>query len=758
MFKQLITNKILNFNVQIINNQLFESVLIFFIFLLPIISFAQKDTLGDQINNANDFQISIKKATKPIVVDGVLDELDWTNAKVADDFWQKYPDNKQHATTKTEARLTYDDHFLYIGFVCYDSSRNHIIPTLKRDAKFFDGDGISVTLDPINRQSNAYLFGVSPLGVQSETTIQSFGDPSFSWDNTWYANTKQYADKWTVEIAIPFKTLRYEAGKTNWGINFIRNDLKHGQYHTWARVPLQYQGFSLGFYGTLNWDAPPPVEKSNVILIPYLLGGLSKDFEQKNSKIEDVRRVGADAKIAINSQLNLDATINPDFSQIDVDEQITNLTRFNPFYPEKRTFFLENSDVLAELGAPPGERPFFSRRIGLDANAQRVPIQLGLRLSGNLNKTLRINALDMQTAKTSSQPAYNYGAVGIQQALVGRSFFKLGVLNRQNFADNKNDYIRNLSGEYSFTSKNNQWDGWLLLHHSIQPNITKENNFVNAGIWYHNERWEFLTMVDEAGKNYATGMDYFQRLDNYDALKDTTIKIGYKQSFNVFNYKIIPKNNKLIAQTEWQIINIFYWNFDKSFNDRSTEISNKILFKNTAQLRLSINNEDSRLPVNTAFTDYTPLPPAKYVFTNVSANFNTDIRKKLVLKGRMTYGEFYNGNQLGMSVGFDYRQTPWGVFAVRFERYDLQFPEPYKKSLLYLINTKAEFCFTKNLNWTTFLQYNTQADNFNINSRLQWRYKPMSDLFIVYTDNYAALPFGKKNRALVLKMNYWLNL
>jgi hypothetical protein len=719
--------------------------------------YAQTDTLGDQTHNAADYQIGIKRALKPIVVDGVLDESDWENASVAKDFWQKYPDNKTRAKTKTEARLTYDDHFLYIAFVCYDSSKNHIIPTLKRDAKYFDGDGIAVTLDPINRQSNAYLFGVSPLGVQSETTIQSFGDPTFSWDNIWVANTKQYADRWTVEMAIPFKTLRYEAGKTNWGINFVRNDLKHGQYHTWARVPLQFAGYSLGFYGTLNWDAPPPTEKSNVTLIPYALGGLSKDFEAKTD-VDKVGRIGGDAKIALNSQLNLDATVNPDFSQVDVDEQITNLTRFNPFYPEKRTFFLENSDVLAELGAPPGERPFFSRRIGLDANAQRVPIQMGLRLSGNLNKTLRINVLDMQTAKTTSQPSYNYAAAAVQQALVGRSFIKLGLLNRQNFTDAKNDYIRNLAGELSFTSKNNQWDGWFLFHHSVQPNITKNNNFTQAGIWYHNERWEFLEYFGETGTNYATGMDYYQRIDNYDALSRQTIKIGYKQNTMIFNYKTIPKKSKYVAQNEVQAFNAVYWNPNNSLNDRSLEVSDKILFRNTAQLRLSLFSEDSRLPVNTAFTDFVPLPPNKYVFTNVSARYNTDIRKKLVFKSSITYGEFYNGKQLAMTAGIDYRQTPWGVFGLRIERYDLQFPEPYKTNLLYLINSKAEFCFTKNLNWTTFLQYNTQADNFNINSRLQWRFKPMSDLFIVYTDNYATTPFDKKNRALVLKMNYWLNL
>jgi hypothetical protein len=424
--------------------------------LFPFLLIAQTDSLGNQLNNTNDFQVAIKKAEKPMVVDGILDEADWATAKTAKDFWMKYPDNKNRAETKTEVRLTYDDHNLYIGIVCSDSSRKHIIPTLKRDVNYFEGDGISVVLDPVNRMSNAYLFGVSPLGVQSDAAVQYFGDPVWSWDTKWLSAVKQYDDKWTVEMAIPFKSLRYEAGQTTWGINFIRNDVKHGQYHTWTRVPLQFLGYSLGFYGSLLWDAGPPIETSNVTLIPYVLGGASKNFETKQ-KTDNILRGGVDAKIALSSQLNLDATYNPDFSQVDVDEQITNLTRFNILYPERRTFFLENSDVLAELGSP-ASRPFFSRRIGLDAQGQRVPIQFGARLSGNLNKSLRINAFDMQTAATPNQPAYNYAAGAVQQAFMGRSFFKIGGMNRQDMTDfkrKKTDYTRELSGEVSYTSKNN---------------------------------------------------------------------------------------------------------------------------------------------------------------------------------------------------------------------------------------------------------------------------------------------------------------
>ena len=148
--------------------------------LIPTFIFAQKDSLGDQSRNHIDFQVGIKKTQTIIKIDGVLDEQDWANAPSAQDFWEKYPNNKKRAVTKTEARLTYDDHFLYIGFTCYDSSSRHIIPTLKRDVNYFDGDGIAVLLDPINRQSNAYLFGISPIGKRRGCIWFAFGTLRFT--------------------------------------------------------------------------------------------------------------------------------------------------------------------------------------------------------------------------------------------------------------------------------------------------------------------------------------------------------------------------------------------------------------------------------------------------------------------------------------------------------------------------------------------------------------------------------------------------
>jgi hypothetical protein len=150
------------------------------------------------------------------------------------------------------------------------------------------------------------------------------------------------------------------------------------------------------------------------------------------------------------------------------------------------------------------------------------------------------------------------------------------------------------------------------------------------------------------------------------------------------------------------------------------------------------------------------LPAGHYAYSTMGLNWSTDNRKQLLLETNLIAGGFYNGSQVSASVGLRYRAQPWGNFALRFQYNLLDFPDPFCDLEFFNITPRIEIFFNRNLNWTTFVQYNTQADNFNINSRLQWRYRPMSDLFVVFTDNYAVKIWGAKNRALVIKWNYWL--
>ena len=207
---------------------------------------------------------------------------------------------------------------------------------------------------------------------------------------------KRYPDRWVFEAAIPFKTLRYKKDIIRWGINFSRNDLTTTEKSSWTPIPRQLATASLAYTGVLDWDAPPPRAGRNISLIPFVVGNGNRRY-QPNQPFDGRADVGLDAKVSITSSMNLDATANPDFSQVEVDRQVTNLDRFELFFPERRQFFLENRDLFAMYGFP-DTRPFFSRRIGLAYNPvagrnEKVPIVAGARLSGKLTDGLRIGLL-----------------------------------------------------------------------------------------------------------------------------------------------------------------------------------------------------------------------------------------------------------------------------------------------------------------------------------------------------------------------------
>ncbi|MEL6652947.1 MAG: DUF5916 domain-containing protein [Bacteroidota bacterium] len=345
--------------------------------------------------------LQIKSIDEKVLIDGNLDEGFWESLPRTSPFINKWPVDSGYADSQTEVRMAYDQEFVYIAAVCQDGPE-YVIQSLKRDTDFFDSDGFSVVIDPVGRKTNGFFFGVNALGAQSEGLVGATmdeGDFNFDWDNRWYSAVQNYEDHWVVEIAIPFKTLRYEAGNKRWGINFIRNDIKRNRYSTWSYVPLNFMGIDMGYLGDLHWDQDPPVAKGNVSIIPYAIGGMSKDYEE-GTDLATTYNAGLDAKVALSPSLNLDLTVNPDFSQVDVDEQVTNLERFNLFFPEKRNFFLENSDLFSSFGIPP-TRPFFSRQIGLellpDGQPVPIPILFGARLTGNLTDKLRIGILDVQT-------------------------------------------------------------------------------------------------------------------------------------------------------------------------------------------------------------------------------------------------------------------------------------------------------------------------------------------------------------------------
>ena len=724
----------------------------------------------NQNNNLQDqYRLSIQQTSEKIIIDGDLSEDIWQKTEVADDFWMSYPvDNiRVEAEIQTEVRMAFDDLNIYFGIVCYGDD-NYIIQTLKRDKDFDGGDGFGIVIDPVNEKTNGFSFAISPAGVQTELlitgqtgrreTLEPGRSPqgvNLAWDNKWFSAVQNFPNKWTVEIAIPYKTLRFEADRKKWGINFFRLDAKTNSIHTWSPVPIEFMEYDLGYTGALEWERIPEKVKSNVSLIPYVLGSTSKDTENNSDRVNDFQ-AGVDGKVAVTSSLNFDFTINPNFSQVEVDEQVTNLTLFDIRLPERRLFFLENSDVFEDFGIPP-MRPFFSRKIGLDDDGNPIPIIYGARLSGNINQDLRIGLMNLQTKKTDEFFSQNYTAIAFHQRIFSRSIIKGYFHNRDAFNSPVTDYNRNVGLEFLFRSTDGRIQAFGGGGNSFSPGLYSKSYFYNLGAGYDNRNISFYTNLSGIGPNYRADMGFIMGQEYYDAIRDTSVYIGYNHWFSRFNYTFYVESQKIISHN----VGVRYiLDVDTAFSsiNNETELNYNLNFSNTGQLRLSYNHTILNLLYPFSFIDGEPLPAGNYTFDYAEISYDSDERRRFSLRVGLQYGTFYNGTRARYLIGIKYRAQPWGNFAINVEQNDLKFPDPYGADKLLLISPRIEINFSKSLFWTTFLQYNTQKDNFNINSRLQWRFLPMSDVYLVYTDNYAVEFWDQKNRALVLKINYWLNL
>lgn len=741
-------------------NNFMKNGMLVMLFLLLV-----KNGYAQQQQASTVYQLNIKRAMLPVKIDGELSDSVWQLADKATDFWQIILSDKEKAKRKTEIRMAYDEQFLYISAYAEDSV-SYISNSLKRDVNGELSDAIWIGLDPLNQRSNGYLFYITAFNVQGDEAYSANGlnNLSFSWDTKWFSATKRYADHWIAEIAIPFKSFRYSSEKTEWGINFYRVDAKNGQYSGWTKIPINISWNDFGYYGSLLWDEAPPAPGKNVSVLPYVTGSVDESREV-GTKLDGGYGAGFDAKVGVSSSLNLDLTVNPDFSQVEVDQQVTNLTRFNIFFPERRPFFLENADLYSDIGYG-GIRPFYSRTIGMDPLGNAIPIIAGARLSGNLDKNWRLGVMNMQTGSKGNFAAQNYTAATLRRQVLKRSSISGYLFNRQGFMSDErkalhplDEFGRNAGIEARFTSNTTRWNAYAGYHLSLKPTISEQNSFVNLGAAYSSSRLDVVAHYNEVGTNYYTDMGFVGQIQNYDAQKDTVIRLGFRQLYGHSQYRIVPEKSASIYSHLFGIENLTVWNPNGSLNDHLNRLRYSISFKNRSDLMLRLDRQDTRLLFYTGFTAAKPLPPGRYLYYQWNIAYSSDVRKEVTYTANYRQGGFYNGTLHSLSTGLNYRLQHWGNVSIGLNYSKLVFPDPFGAAEFLLINPRIDLFFSNKLFWTNFFQYNTQINNFNINSRLQWRYKPMSDLFLVYTDNYFSDPFLRsKNRALILKLNYWLNL
>lgn len=714
---------------------------------------AKRDSLHSKRKNLpvdnmvnKDFIIHVKKRIGEIVLDGKADENDWMKAERATNFYMVLPYDTSHSFARSEVMITYDQKAFYVALIVHDTlPGKRPIESLRRDFEYLNNDNIGLYIDTFKDQTNGYCFGVNAAGAIRDGAVSDGKNVNQIWDCKWESKTRNYNDRWITEMKIPFKSIRYKTGSDQWNIQFTRHDLKLNEKSAWAPVPRQFPTASLAYAGQLIWESPLPQSGLKLSLIPYLFGSGSRDNEA-GGDTKYRKDIGFDAKVGLSSSLNLDLTYNPDFSQAEVDDQVTNLERYELYFPEKRQFFLENSDLFGSYGSQE-IRPFFSRRIGIDS-----PVTGGFRLSGKVGDDWRIGLMDMQTGMEGNYLSRNFFVSSIEKKVFARSNIGAIFVNKQQMnvpADWQGDQFNRLAGlEYNMASPNDFLTGKLFGLKSFTPSLNSKEEF-SQGLNLAYARKTLLLELKEyyVGKDFSAEAGYVPRTDFIHLNPRVTIKL-YPKS------KTLEYHGFLLELAD------FYQPGKLELTDRKINANYLFQFKNRAHMEIKSNYSYVMLrkdydPTNTRI--HYLLSGSKYDWSEISMLYTSDNRKLFKYGIQSGYGGFFNGTRLFFSGNFNYRLQPYGYISLIITYNDLMLPQPWERTGLWLIGTKLDVTLTDKIFFTTYVQYNEQADNLNINARLQWRYKPVSDFYIVYTDNYFPETMNAKKRALVLKATYWFN-
>lgn len=706
---------------------------------------------------------TIKRKVGAIKIDGKLNDAGWENTPLATNFTQRYPDEFGKVAYDSEVRLTYDDKMLYIAIKCEKTpDQRFTINSLKRDFSTWGNDAFTIRMDPFQDKNNAFAFTVSPYGVQRESIIanggRSFRDVNTAWDNKWYNKNTISDDYWVSEIAIPFTTLRFKTGAAYWNINFLREDTASNQTTCWAHVPRNFSMNNLNYAGKMYWDVSLQKTSRNFSLIPYVSGAKGKNYikDQPISNFE----IGGDVKYALTPALNLDLTFNPDFSQVEVDRQVSNLSRFEVYLPERRQFFLENADLFASFGDS-RVSPFFSRRIGMirDQKTRRTiqgRVAYGLRLTGKTSLKTRIGLINTHTLENEDYEgaaSENHTVFAIQQRLSKKSNTNIGLIliNKETFKTKEYQagYNRVAGVDYNYANAKNTWGGKASVLYSFLNEQTK-NPYAHIGNFGYN------------GRNFSASWTHRIVGEGFTSQSGFVRRTDYKQIFTRAEYQFFYKSG-FLNTFGIEASNSVRWGATNDIIDRSTNLEFAGFTRKNAYFGLRLNQRyvflrrgfdpsrqgGKRLEAN---TDYQNLRGEVF--------YSFDRRKPLSGRIETQYGQYYNGHYWLNEVGLTYNYIPRLNINISGSFTKIYLPKPYKSAALWLTNTRVNYSFNQNVHLMAYFQYNTQTDFMGFNLRFQWRFAPASDFFLVYNDSYLDQNgiMQSSERAVMAKLLYWINI
>ena len=724
----------------------------------------------------------------PIVLDGVLDEADWQLAEPAAVFIQRYPAEGEPSSQPTRVKVLFDADRLIIGAELEDTDPAAIIAReMKEDADLEADDSFAVTLDTFLDRRNGYYFQTNPLGARRDALIfDEGGYNSFDWDGVWDVATHRDGHGWSVEMEIPLRTLHFHPEQnTAWGLQLRRVIRRDAQDAYWPPIPRNEDQWRVSRAGHLE-GLEALQQSRNVSLKPYLLGGLARRPSLDEEYLNTTGDVGGDVRWSITPNLTGILTINPDFAETEVDDQQVNITRFPLFFPEKREFFLESKGYFdfgfrfTAPGQPPGVIPFFSRRVGLTPRqfdtgtiSAPIPIPAGVKLSGRAGR-YNIGMLAAQTDDSADTPTVTYSVLRVSRDILSRSNWGLiGVHKEPHGPDEPADPNDITAGFHSNTTygadmnfsvlKNFKFGGSLLQSRTPDAPFAEGSGHLYAQ--WSNLAWRVELQHRDIARSFNPEVGFVPRVGIEEtggylswSWRSTTAPIRRIEPHTRITYTADQDHHLATRRQHWAV--------SADMRDSShAEVGYNPVFDKLDEPFILEEDSQGRPKVG--------VPIGSYDMTQWLAIWESDRGRPVAAEVFLEGGDFFDGRFLSSSLGLVARFSKHLRAAVELGRNDIDLPERAagelgpgapargaEEFLTHLISTRLSYTATTRIFFDALVQYNTEVDDLTSNLRFNWKYRPGSDLYVVFNErrDLEDDPVAGTDRSFTVKWTYWLAL
>jgi hypothetical protein len=683
---------------------------------------------------ANEPRVTISKIEKAPIIDGVLDDDIWSEATVIEDFHQRIPVEGGDPSEKTIVRLAYDKDMLYVGARLYERNPDAIIAReLREDIVKFNDDAFSILIDTMLDRRNAFAFMVNPLGTKAEGRFEDNSSYRGEWDGIWYAATSRDDQGWSVEFAIPFKSLSLNPDSQVWGMEMERFIRRHNELLLWANHDQDKRSSYVASYGDM--EGLKNINQGKGLDIKPQAASRYRHRHDNGDK-EFTIKPGVEVIYKVKPSLNASLVVNPDFSNALVDDIKTNLTRFNLFFPEQRDFFVRDAHIFQFGGlSETNGIPFFSRRIGLPfdrENPEPLDLDVGAKLSG------RIGRYTLGLLNTQMGSGQGIGSKNLSVARMTRDIQKESRLGAMMTYGNPTSGDDNglIGADYRY--RNSELFGSQVLvadvfmMKSFSEGINNNELAYGATLELPNDKWNLKTSYVEIQDNFNPALGFVNRT-------------GIRKYTGDLRYRVRPKGNKFVR--------FMNWGFESSF---TTTKDNEL---ESANVWLRIFDIEGHMGDQIAFwtnweheTLFTPfeiqpgiiIPRGDYDFFNVWGKLVTSTHRPVAAEIRSKIGGYYSGNFVDVTAKLLFRPSRHIYITLERRVFDINLPQGDFD--IEINRARFDINFTPTLSWSNYLQQESETQVMTLQSQLRWMIVPGNDLTLTLNHDWAGEGGSYKSR------------